>query len=148
MLAYQAVVVSVALFTAQFFPFGREIRTAEAGNIASLLAAPMNSITPDALSSVSLFAPRRRVVPIDLQAGTTLLRPAVRLGCLDSFADRVEAAPAADDALLLPPRPVWFKQDPLRHLLAARRHALRLPSVEGHNLIVCGLCFPSARSRI
>lgn len=79
MLAYQAFVVSVALFAAQFFRCGREFRPAEAGNIAGLLPAPMSSIIPDALSSLCTFARRRCFALIDVQARAMLFRMALRL---------------------------------------------------------------------
>lgn len=70
--ADQAFAVSV-LFTAQFLPLRVDFIVVESAVLASLLAAPLHAITPDAIMAISRLAPRGRFTTLRVQAEATLL---------------------------------------------------------------------------
>lgn len=102
--AYQVVAVSDTSSVARCIPLRADFLTVGSATLASLVAAPMHAVTPNALTAVSCFA-RRRFTPIGVRAKATLLRMGISMPELDDLHAAIGRAAGADEALLQPRRP-------------------------------------------
>lgn len=77
------------------------IRRVEAATFASLLAAPMNAVTPAALSALSVVRSPLGARTVEDSMRAASIRLALRTNILDGIRDRISVAVGHDDALLV-----------------------------------------------
>lgn len=119
--------LSVLRFRGQrALPDPRLLRVESATN-ASLRSAPMNAITPAALSAMRTCRSPMSVRTFSDVCRAASTRLALRSDVLDSIRDRIAQAFDDDDTLLAARTPGWLADCLLSFVLRLRAQAVRLP---------------------